>query len=58
VIIRGVEKTGLAERYSNPYHPHDIALMFTIESWSAWRKRMIAAYYSLPMRQKRLRTLH
>jgi hypothetical protein len=32
VIIRGVEKTGLAKRYVNPYHPHDIALMFTIES--------------------------
>lgn len=32
VIIRGVEKTGLAERYTRPYHPHDIALMFTIES--------------------------
>ncbi|HET7446100.1 MAG TPA: DUF3800 domain-containing protein [Solirubrobacterales bacterium] len=32
VIIRGVEKTGLAQRYANPYHPHDIALMYTIES--------------------------
>lgn len=32
VIVRGVEKTGLANRYATPYHPHDIALMFTIES--------------------------
>jgi hypothetical protein len=32
VIVRGVEKPGLARRYANPYHPHDIALMFTIES--------------------------
>lgn len=32
VIIRGVEKPGLAKRYRKPYHPHDIALMFTIES--------------------------
>jgi len=32
VIIRGVEKPGLARRYRKPYHPHDIALMYTIES--------------------------
>jgi hypothetical protein len=32
VIIRGVEKAGLERRYTKPYHPHDIALMFTIES--------------------------
>jgi hypothetical protein len=32
VIIRGVYKPGLAARYPNPFHPHDIALMFTIES--------------------------
>lgn len=32
VIIRGVEKAGLQRRYINPYHPHDIALMYTIES--------------------------
>lgn len=32
VIVRGVEKTGLASRYARPYHPHDIALMYTIES--------------------------
>lgn len=32
VIVRGVDKAGLAGRYTNPYHPHDIALMFTIES--------------------------
>ena len=32
VIVRGVEKPGLARRYGNPYHPHDIALMYTIES--------------------------
>ena len=32
VIIRGVEKTGLARRYARPYHPHDVALMYTIES--------------------------
>lgn len=32
VIVRGVEKAGLARRYVNPYHPHDIALMYTIES--------------------------
>ncbi len=31
-IIRGVYKPGLATRYANPFHPHDIALMFTIES--------------------------
>lgn len=28
VIIRGVEKPGLAKRYRTPYHPHDIALMY------------------------------
>lgn len=32
MIVRGVDKAGLASRYANPYHPHDIALMFTIES--------------------------
>jgi hypothetical protein len=32
VIVRGVYKPGLAKRYRKPYHPHDIALMFTIES--------------------------
>jgi hypothetical protein len=32
VIIRGVEKTGLARRYTEPFHPHDVALMYTIES--------------------------
>jgi hypothetical protein len=32
VIIRGVYKPGLAARYANPFHPHDVALMFTIES--------------------------
>jgi uncharacterized protein DUF3800 len=32
VIVRGVEKSGLERRYANPYHPHDIALMYTIES--------------------------
>jgi hypothetical protein len=32
VIVRGVHKGRLRERYVDPYHPHDIALMFTIES--------------------------
>jgi len=32
VVIRGVHKPRLAARYPNPFHPHDIALMFTIES--------------------------
>lgn len=32
IIVRGVHKAGLARRYANPYHPHDVALMFTIES--------------------------
>jgi hypothetical protein len=32
VVIRGVEKAGLKRRYANPYHPHDIALMFSIET--------------------------
>jgi hypothetical protein len=32
IIIRGVHKPGLMRRYPTPYHPHDIALMFTIES--------------------------
>jgi len=32
VVIRGVEKAGLERRYAAPYHPHDIALMFSIES--------------------------
>lgn len=32
VLVRGVEKTGLLRRYVTHYHPHDIALMFTIES--------------------------
>jgi hypothetical protein len=32
VIVRGVHKSGLNRRYAHPYHPHDVALMFTIES--------------------------
>lgn len=32
IIIRGVHKPGLKRRYPKPYHPHDIALMYTIES--------------------------
>lgn len=32
VFIRGVDKVGLKRRYPEPFHPHDIALMFTIES--------------------------
>lgn len=33
IIVRGVDKRGLQRRaYPTPYHPHDIALMFTIES--------------------------
>lgn len=32
VVIRGVAKAGLERRYASPYHPHDIALMFSIES--------------------------
>jgi hypothetical protein len=32
IIIRGVHKPRLRSRYAKPYHPHDIALMFTIES--------------------------
>jgi hypothetical protein len=31
-VIRGVHKPRLAARYPRPFHPHDIALMFTIES--------------------------
>lgn len=32
VVARGVDKPGLARRYPEPFHPHDIALMFTCES--------------------------
>lgn len=32
VIARGVDKPGLARRYPTPFHPHDVALMFTCES--------------------------
>jgi hypothetical protein len=32
VIVRGVDKQRLAARYPDPYHPHDIALMFTLEA--------------------------
>jgi hypothetical protein len=32
VTARGVDKPGLARRYPNPFHPHDITLMFTCES--------------------------
>jgi hypothetical protein len=32
IVIRGVHKPGLRRRYPTPYHPHDIALMFMIES--------------------------
>jgi hypothetical protein len=33
IIVRGVDKLGLQQRgYPTRYHPHDIALMFTIES--------------------------
>jgi Protein of unknown function (DUF3800) len=31
VIVRGVDKPRLAARYPDPFHPHDIALMFTLE---------------------------
>ena len=31
-VVRGVFKPGLHARYERPFHPHDIALMFTIES--------------------------
>jgi Protein of unknown function (DUF3800) len=31
VIVRGVHKPQLKARYTNPFHPHDISLMFTIE---------------------------
>ena len=32
IVIRGVNKPHLRRRYAKPFHPHDIALMFTIES--------------------------
>lgn len=32
IVIRGVSKPDLKKTYPNPFHPHDIALMFTIES--------------------------
>lgn len=32
IVIRGVHKQRLQQRYPKPFHPHDIALMFTIES--------------------------
>lgn len=32
VVVRGVHKPSLAARYPEPFHPHDIAFMFTIES--------------------------
>lgn len=32
IVIRGVSKPDLNRRYARPFHPHDIALMFTIES--------------------------
>jgi hypothetical protein len=32
IVIRGVNKPDLSSRYARPFHPHDIALMFTIES--------------------------
>lgn len=32
IIVRGVHRAGLKRRYADPYHPHDVALMFTIES--------------------------
>lgn len=38
VIVRGVHKGGLSKRYADPYHPHDIALMFTIESIERFAK--------------------
>ena len=38
VIVRGVHKGGLRRRYPRPYHPHDIALMFTIESIERFAK--------------------
>jgi hypothetical protein len=38
VVVRGVHKGGLQKRYADPYHPHDIALMFTIESIERFAK--------------------
>lgn len=31
VVVRGVNKAGLRRRYGQPFHPYDIALMFSIE---------------------------
>jgi Protein of unknown function (DUF3800) len=32
VIVQGVDKARLQRRYAKPFHPHDVALMFTIET--------------------------
>jgi hypothetical protein len=42
LIIRGVDKPRLAARYPNPYHPHDIALMFTLEAIERFARRQSA----------------
>ena|SRR5215469_776053 len=39
LIVRGVEKAGLEQRYAHPFHPHDIALMYTIESIERMAKK-------------------
>lgn len=59
VIIRGVEKAGLERRYTTPYHPHDIALMFRASSRSrGWRATAGVESCSWQTRPKRSRTLH
>lgn len=43
VYFRGVDKARLSSRYSDPYHPHDISLMFMIESIEARAKRLASS---------------
>jgi hypothetical protein len=40
-LARGVDKPRLAARYPKPYHPHDIALMYTIEDIERRARRVL-----------------
>jgi hypothetical protein len=53
VVIRGVEKAGLERRYAAPYHPHDIALMFSIESIERLAREHCATYIAARVRKIR-----
>jgi hypothetical protein len=58
ILIRGVSKPDLERRYAKPFHPHDIALMFTIESVERLARERNVDSSWWQMRPKRSRMPH